>query len=646
MRSRLAFLIVILGLILGLTCAQPAWAGLDEGKVAYDRGDWSLALQHLRPLADQGDPAAQARLGHMLIDGLGVPRDPQHGLQLLQTALAANDPEAMLRMADLSFNGALGIPKDPAQGNALLDRAAGLGYPEALSRVATQTLFGIGRPKDGSKALEMLDRAAGLGSGSAAELLGLTYLEGLGGVPPDHARAAVWLHVAADRERPDAQALLGDRYWKGDGVAQDRDAANGWYLRAANHGNPIGMLRLGANLVNGDGLVRDVPKGVDLLTKASAKGNETAAEQLGLMFWFGTMVDRDHARAIPLLRIAAKSRPNAQVTLGVADWTGDNTPVNHVEAVTLFRRAADAGNAEAQYRLSQALVAGDGIMKDPAQAYVWAARAANSQQGPLKADYMRARDQMLAQMSPEDAARAKTRVAADPSVPTPAAAPMPPGAPPPAPLPAQISIGSGFVINDRGTVLTDAHVVSACRRLRAVVTDTNQTVEATILVKDSVNDLAALQTGLVNIPPVAFREDKPIRAGDGVVVIGYPLSTLLSREPNVTTGVVSAMAGLKGDGRYYQITAPVQKGNSGGPAADMSGSVIGVIQSKLNAMSIQQQYSDMPENVNFATKGDLVRKFLTENGIAYRTQPARETLSAADVADRIKLSMVLVECQL
>jgi S1-C subfamily serine protease len=108
--------------------------------------------------------------------------------------------------------------------------------------------------------------------------------------------------------------------------------------------------------------------------------------------------------------------------------------------------------------------------------------------------------------------------------------------------------------------------------------------------------------------------------------------------------VVSAMAGLKGDGRYYQITAPVQKGNSGGPAADMSGSVIGVIQSKLNAMSIQQQYSDMPENVNFATKGDLVRKFLTENGIAYHTQPARETLSAADVADRIKLSMVLVEC--
>ncbi len=632
----LALIVVELLLFHPTLAAEP-----DAGKAAYDRGDWSAAFEQLKPQADRGDPGAQARVGHMLIDGLGTRKNPELGLRMLQSALSADDPEAMLRMADLYFNGTLGLPKDPARGNALLDQAAARNHPEALSRIGTQTLFGIGRTKDAVKAAELLNRAADLGSGSAAELLGLAYLQGLGGIPPDHARATLWLRVAAERERPDAQALLGDRYWNGDGVGQDHVAANSWYQRATDHGNPIGMMRLGTNLVNGDGVDRDVSRGVDLLTRASAKGNDMAAERLGLMFWFGNLVDRDHARAIPLLKIAAKSRPNAQVTLGVADWNGDNTPVNHVEAVALFRKAAQAGNAEAQFHLSQALALGDGVMKDPVEAYAWATRAADGQQGPLKATYIQARDRLLAQMSPDEAARAKAQ---QPQSPMPYAPAGPvPNAPPPAAH--KVSIGSGFIVNTAGTVLTDAHVVSDCKALRAVITDTNQTVEATILVKDPINDLAALKTGLTTIPPAPFRQDKPIRAGDGVVVIGYPLSTLLSREPNVTTGVVSAMAGLKGDRRYYQITAPVQKGNSGGPAADMSGNVIGIIQSKLDAMSIQQQFSDMPENVNFATKGDLVRKFLDDNAIAYGTHPAGESLSAADVADRIKQSMVLVECQ-
>ena len=63
-------------------------------------------------------------------------------------------------------------------------------------------------------------------------------------------------------------------------------------------------------------------------------------------------------------------------------------------------------------------------------------------------------------------------------------------------------------------------------------------------------------------------------------------------------------------------------------------------------MNIQMQYSDLPENVNFATKGDLMRKFLSENGVAVHASAAREALSAADVADKIRQSMVLVECDL
>ena len=61
------------GFTLGLTA--PAWAGLDEGVAAYDRGDYAAALREFRPLAEQGNAKAQNNLGLMYVGGLGVPQD-------------------------------------------------------------------------------------------------------------------------------------------------------------------------------------------------------------------------------------------------------------------------------------------------------------------------------------------------------------------------------------------------------------------------------------------------------------------------------------------------------------------------------------------------------------------------------------------
>ncbi len=60
-----------------------------------------------------------------------------------------------------------------------------------------------------------------------------------------------------------------------------------------------------------------------------------------------------------------------------------------------------------------------------------------------------------------------------------------------------------------------------------------------------------------------FREGRGIRPGDDIVVVGFPLHGLLTSDPSVTTGNVSALAGPGDDRRYLQITAPVQQGNSG-----------------------------------------------------------------------------------
>ena len=106
------------------------------------------------------------------------------------------------------------------------------------------------------------------------------------------------------------------------------------------------------------------------------------------------------------------------------------------------------------------------------------------------------------------------------------------------------------------------------------------------------------------------------------------------------------MNGMRGDPRHYQITAPVQKGNSGGPLIDMGGNIVGIVTSKLNAMKIADKTGDLPQNINFAIKADLARSYLDSNGITYQTAPSTTQLSVADVGERIKRVTVFIECRI
>jgi S1-C subfamily serine protease len=135
-----------------------------------------------------------------------------------------------------------------------------------------------------------------------------------------------------------------------------------------------------------------------------------------------------------------------------------------------------------------------------------------------------------------------------------------------------------------------------------------------------------------------------VRAGERVVVVGFPLAGLLAEQANVTTGDVSSLAGIGDDSRYLQITAPVQPGNSGGPLFDASGNVIGVVSAKLDAVKVAGVTGDIPENVNFALNVSVVRAFLDAHGVAYQTAASTNELSAPDIGDGGKRITELVEC--
>ena len=207
-----------------------------------------------------------------------------------------------------------------------------------------------------------------------------------------------------------------------------------------------------------------------------------------------------------------------------------------------------------------------------------------------------------------------------------------------------ISSGSGFIVSRSGEILTNFHVVKGCSSLTVQIGN-DSTEKAELIARDETNDLAIIRINAAVNPAGAFRESPPIRAGEHVIALGYPLSGFLASTANLSEGIISALAGLYDDFRYIQISAPVQPGNSGGPLLDTSGHIIGIVSGKLDAMRVQNYTGDISQNVNFAIKGDVAKAFLDSRGIKYETARSEKQLSAADVGDQARPFTAYVECR-
>ncbi|MEC9434753.1 MAG: serine protease [Pseudomonadota bacterium] len=196
--------------------------------------------------------------------------------------------------------------------------------------------------------------------------------------------------------------------------------------------------------------------------------------------------------------------------------------------------------------------------------------------------------------------------------------------------------GSGSIVTWQGHILTNHHVVDGCDRL------TVNGNPALLLGVDIVNDLALLRSDFfARRGPVRFRA-QDARLGEDVIVVGYPVF-IQSRALNVTTGVVSARSGLRGDRRSIQITAPVQPGNSGGPVLDRSGQQIAVVVAKASSGF---QIEGNVENMAWVIRGDIAMDFLREHGVEplLGDDDPGEGDTVMTAADMAKRFTIRVEC--
>lgn len=190
------------------------------------------------------------------------------------------------------------------------------------------------------------------------------------------------------------------------------------------------------------------------------------------------------------------------------------------------------------------------------------------------------------------------------------------------------SSGSGFAISSNGIIVTNHHVVDGAKsiKVRGVKSDFSKTYNAKVLISDKNNDLALIQidehdfTSLGTIPYTI--KTGLAGVGEDVFVLGYPLIATMGDEIKLTNGIVSSQTGFQGDISSYQVSAPIQPGNSGGPVFDGQGNLIGIINAKHvgaeNATySVKTSYLSnltdlLPSRPNFQTFNSLKGKTLTQ----------------------------------
>lgn len=167
--------------------------------------------------------------------------------------------------------------------------------------------------------------------------------------------------------------------------------------------------------------------------------------------------------------------------------------------------------------------------------------------------------------------------------------------------------GTGFLITEDGYLITNEHVVKEAAQVRLV---TSAGIIAAKVVKvDAANDLALLKAEgrFAALPVVASRA---VRLGSTVATVGFPNVGLQGFAPKLARGEIAALSGVQDDARYFQISVPVQPGNSGGALVDERGNVVGVVSAKLSARAALAASGALPENVNYAVKSSFLLSFL------------------------------------
>ena len=198
----------------------------------------------------------------------------------------------------------------------------------------------------------------------------------------------------------------------------------------------------------------------------------------------------------------------------------------------------------------------------------------------------------------------------------------------------QSTQGSGFAISSNGYIATNYHVIEDRNRIRVmgIKGDFSTLYEAKVVLTDEKNDLAIVKVSNVNLGTIPYTFRKTMASvGESIFVLGYPLTSTMGDDIKLTDGLISSKSGFSGDITMYQISAPIQPGNSGGPLFDKSGNLIGIICAKHREA----------ENASYAVKLSYLLG-LIETLSTPPTLPSSRLMAGQSLPQQVKLASKFV----
>ena len=201
--------------------------------------------------------------------------------------------------------------------------------------------------------------------------------------------------------------------------------------------------------------------------------------------------------------------------------------------------------------------------------------------------------------------------------------------------------GTGFFITADGLLLTNHHVIDGAKEV--YVRHGEKVYSAKVVKVSKENDIAVLQltSEAPEMKPLSLsRDTSTVRRLDRVFTFGFPDPETLGVNPKATDGTINALSGIKDDRTYFQMSVPIQPGNSGGPLIDLEGNVIGLTTATINALNRIEEKKYVPQNVNYSVKIEHALELLGD-GITL-PEPMSGKREIGEIADSTAGSIALI----
>ena len=191
--------------------------------------------------------------------------------------------------------------------------------------------------------------------------------------------------------------------------------------------------------------------------------------------------------------------------------------------------------------------------------------------------------------------------------------------------------GTGFFVSPGGYLVTNNHVIEDTTDY-AVRDHKGRFYKAKVVARDADRDLALLKVDGA-FPILKIVSSESVSKGQRVLAVGYPQISIQGNESKVTDGIISSFSGVRNDENWFQISVPIQGGNSGGPLVTESGGVVGVVVATANVARFYKMTGNFPQNVNYAIKSKVLLEFLKSQNLQNVTAAkGKTTVDAVDAS--------------